>query len=72
MSYTSIKIPPAMLVSSPDPDLLSFEAGLAHRGWHAASFPNAFCAKSSGSRICKARAQMAQGVRWETMLRVYL
>ncbi|CAE7760645.1 Capn15 [Symbiodinium pilosum] len=26
---------------------------LAHRGWHAASFPNAFCAKSSGSRICK-------------------
>eukprot|EP00439_Symbiodinium_sp_Y106_P073512 s243_g13.t2 len=27
--------------------------GLAHRGWHAASFPNTFCAKSSGSRICK-------------------
>ncbi|CAK9025513.1 unnamed protein product [Durusdinium trenchii] len=26
---------------------------LAHRGWHAASFSNAFCAKSSGSRICK-------------------
>jgi len=26
---------------------------LAHRGWHAASFPNTFCAKSSGSRICK-------------------
>jgi len=26
---------------------------LAHRGWHAASFQNAFCAKSSGSRICK-------------------
>lgn len=27
--------------------------GLAHRGWNAASFANAFCAKSSGSRICK-------------------
>lgn len=26
---------------------------LAHRGWHGASFPNTFCAKSSGSRICK-------------------
>lgn len=26
---------------------------LAHRGWHAASFGNAFCAKSSGSRLCK-------------------
>mgnify|MGYP002803532134 FL=1 len=26
---------------------------LAHRGWNAASFANAFCAKSSGSRICK-------------------
>ena len=29
--------------------------GLAHRGWHGASFPNTFCAKSSGSRICKDR-----------------
>lgn len=26
---------------------------LAHRGWHAASFSNGFCAKSSGSRVCK-------------------
>ena len=30
--------------------------GLAHRGWNAASFANAFCAKSSGSRICKVQS----------------
>mmetsp|Transcript_178512 Transcript_178512/g.572055 ORF Transcript_178512/g.572055 Transcript_178512/m.572055 type:complete len:1068 (+) Transcript_178512:55-3258(+) len=26
---------------------------MAHRGWHARSFENAFCAKASGSRLCK-------------------
>merc|ERR1719282_37572 len=26
---------------------------MAYRGWHARSFDNAFCAKNSGSRLCK-------------------
>ena len=34
-------------------DQIARERGLAHRGWHAASFGNGFCSKSSGSRVCK-------------------
>ena len=48
--------------------------GLAHRGWHAASFPNAFCAKSSGSRICKAKSDggwKQQELYWKLQVTIW-